>query len=268
MGVASDESAEMKAFGCHRTRVYMSDRGIPQRRIGRVLEELAGSPLPRRNRHRRTTIKSNGRVPTSGRKTNRLRMAQIQVGRDHLLRRAVSAFFVLGTVGVLFAACGGASPSGVASIGSSTSSTSPSSAPTGNSGAPISPTMAKAQLAYSVCMRGHGVPNYPDPNPGGGWSRSEFRTIDQNSSAYLAATKHCAYLDKSAGLTPWSKSQLAKHVAAALKVSACMRAHGISNFPEPNALGGFLFSPSISNEPGYAAAAKACGGPPAEGAGS
>ncbi|MGB9111299.1 MAG: hypothetical protein WCF24_01060 [Acidimicrobiales bacterium] len=122
--------------------------------------------------------------------------------------------------------------------------------------------MAKAQLAYSVCMRGHGVPNYPDPNPGGGWSRSEFRTIDQNSSAYVAATKHCAYLDKAAFGTPESKAQLARHIAAALKVSACMRAHGISNFPEPNALGGFLFPVSISNEPGYAAAAKACGGPP------
>lgn len=198
----------------------------------------------------------------SGQKTNYLRIARIQVGRHHVRGWAVSSAFGLGTIGLLLAACGGASPTGVASNRTSTSSTSPSGVSTGNSGAPISPAMAKAQLAYSVCMRGHGVSKYPDPNPGGGWSRSEFQTIDQSSSAYLDAKRHCAYLDKAAFGTPWSKSQLAKHVAAALKVTACMRAHGISNFPEPNALGGFTFSPSIDNEPGYAVATKVCGGPP------
>ena len=47
-----------------------------------------------------------------------------------------------------------------------------------------------------------------------------------------------------------------------LKISECMRAHGITNFPDPTATGAFSSPVSVAKVPGYAAAAKACNGPP------
>jgi hypothetical protein len=56
-----------------------------------------------------------------------------------------------------------------------------------------------------------------------------------------------------------------------LKLSACMRSHGLANFPEPNAQGGLQINSSSGlnpNSPQFQAAQKACasfapgGGPP------
>ncbi|MGB9112483.1 MAG: hypothetical protein WCF24_07130 [Acidimicrobiales bacterium] len=91
--------------------------------------------------------------------------------------------------------------------------------------------MARAQVAYSVCMRKHGVPNFPDPNAGGGYRGKPFP--DQNSSAYLHATKDCSYLAETAGMAPWTQAQWAAYDAMLLKITDCMRAHGIRNFPDP-----------------------------------
>lgn len=181
--------------------------------------------------------------------------------------RAVPTVFVLSLIGSLFAACGGASGPGVASAGSHVGTTSPSSAPAGNSGGPISPTMAKAQLAYSVCMQKHGMPSFPDPNAGGGYrGKPPWSTT---SSVYVHAAKDCSYLAKSAGMVPWTDAQWTAYDAQLLKISECMRAHGITNFPDPYGghKGGwpFTFPPSSSSPfsaPGYSAAAKACDGPP------
>jgi hypothetical protein len=46
-----------------------------------------------------------------------------------------------------------------------------------------------------------------------------------------------------------------------LKIAQCMRAHGVTNLPDPNANGAFT-QPVGNPSPWYAAAAKACGGPP------
>ena len=69
-------------------------------------------------------------------------------GRRGPRRAAVLA--VVAAVAVLATACGGAclrSSGGSASTGSAT---------------------YRADLAYAQCMRTHGVPNFPDPNPSGG----------------------------------------------------------------------------------------------------
>src|SRR5271155_1011136 len=62
--------------------------------------------------------------------------------------------------GVLaLAGCGGSSTSGVASV--ATPATAIAAAPGPAAGGS---TQAKGLLAYSSCMRSHGVPNFPDPS--------------------------------------------------------------------------------------------------------
>jgi hypothetical protein len=194
--------------------------------------------------------------------------------RRSAVRQVATPTLLLFFAGVTAAACGGAS-SGVASVGTSTATTAPSSA-AGSSGAPPSPKLQKAQLAYSVCIRAHGVANFPDPLTGGGYPDGYMRQIDPNGSAYDSATKECASLADAADMAPYTKAQMAAHIAAMLKIAECMRDHGIAGFPDPDAEGGFKApvggsSSSIDfSSSQYAAAAKACNGPPGapKGAGS
>jgi hypothetical protein len=184
--------------------------------------------------------------------------------------RPVAAIGVaLAAVAFLLAACGGGgSPSGVASLGSSTSSTSPSSSPAGNSGPPPSPALQKAQLAYSVCMRKNGVPAFPDPVSGGGYPGTDLRNLDQNSHAFVTATKDCSSLAKAAGMAPWTQAQWTAYDAMLLKITDCMRSHGITNFPDPKGgeKGGWNYpsTPLDTSSSLYAKAAKACNGPPGQ----
>jgi hypothetical protein len=48
-----------------------------------------------------------------------------------------------------------------------------------------------------------------------------------------------------------------------LRTARCMRAHGIVDFPDPTSQGGIALPELVAREPGYPAAAKVCGAPPA-----
>jgi hypothetical protein len=52
-----------------------------------------------------------------------------------------------------------------------------------------SPAYAQV-LAFAQCMRGHGVPNFPDP----GQSRQQGASVNPNSPHYLAAANACQHL--------------------------------------------------------------------------
>lgn len=170
----------------------------------------------------------------------------------------------------LAAACGARSGPGVASVGASSSVSSKTS--TSQAGAPAltsvpSLTLQKDQLAYTKCMRAHGVSNFPDPGSGGGYPGDYMRQIDATSPQFLIDTKDCRPLAGAAGMAPWTQSQWAAYDTMLLKISTCMHAHGIANFPDPKGgdKGGFgqPSGPIDSSSPQYVAAAKACHGPPA-----
>jgi len=56
--------------------------------------------------------------------------------------------------------------------------------------ADVKPRPSRArQLRQAECMRAHGVPNYPDPLPGGGFSIPS--TVDPQSPAFIAAANAC-----------------------------------------------------------------------------
>ena len=93
---------------------------------------------------------------------------------------------------------------------------------------------AGAALKFAACMRSHGVPNFPDPSGGGGgihFHLSAGSGITPFSPAFKAAQTSCRKLLPGGG--PGAQHPTAQDVAQTLKVSECMRRHGVSGFPDP-----------------------------------
>ena len=82
-------------------------------------------------------------------------------------------------------------------------------------------------------MRSSGVPNFPDPSADGGFRLSAG--TDPSSPAFQAAQAKCQKLLPGGGPPgPGSSTHpSAEAMAQMLKVSQCMRRHGIAGFPDP-----------------------------------
>ncbi|HXW47395.1 MAG TPA: hypothetical protein VEL03_21550 [Streptosporangiaceae bacterium] len=103
---------------------------------------------------------------------------------------------------LLTAACGGSSSAG--SGGSSAAGRSGSTA-AGSGGAVVRPAAGQKQLAYSQCMRKHGVPGVPSslpsiapgapPSSGPHWAKALAGGPDPNSPRFLAAQQACRSLE-------------------------------------------------------------------------
>jgi hypothetical protein len=162
------------------------------------------------------------------------------------LPRAASLTAVLVALGVLVTGCGGSSPTGgVASLGSHASSTSTTSSTaagsTGGSGSSASPE--SQAVAYSACVRAHGVPDFPDPKistHGNGVSVAiRVTPAITGNPQFKSAQQACNKLLPGGGpgegpnrqITPQEQSQY-------LKAAACIRTHGIPSFPDPTFSGG------------------------------
>lgn len=180
-----------------------------------------------------------------------------------------SGVVVLAALALALAGCGGSSSNpGVAHIG--TASTNASSASAG--GTPESgETSAAAQqqlVKFAQCMRTHGEPEFPEPTEGKLLVRGQNgHGPDPESAKFQAAEKKCAKY-RPARVAP-SPAQQAKAEESALKLSACMRSHGVPNFPDPEfhnsgstvriRIGGTGKGAGIDpNSPQFQAAQKAC----------
>lgn len=97
-------------------------------------------------------------------------------------------------------------------------------------------------LRLAACLRGHGVPDFPDPQSGGGFGIQQQlgggggisvdgHSLNVSAPAFQRAMQDCRrYMPQG---PPISGSQLARIKQSALKMSECMRAHGVPNFPDP-----------------------------------
>jgi hypothetical protein len=165
--------------------------------------------------------------------------------RQTRLRRAGLPAAALACLALLAAACSDGSPNSSAGAGSP--------APSGSSGA----------LAYSRCMRAHGIRAFPDPNAQGGinLNAGPGTGIDPSSPQYQAADQACkSLMPPQSPLTP---AQQAAMKAGNLRYAQCMRAHGISDFPDPNSQGQLQIkaqpgSDLDPNNPRYQSANTAC----------
>ena len=101
--------------------------------------------------------------------------------------RTKPAAVVLAGFALLAAACGGGSNGpGVAQIGSGSTTTVKVASQSSKKG---------AALAYSRCMRAHGIHDFPDPNSSGGLQiqSTPGGDLDPNSPQFTAAQKACEH---------------------------------------------------------------------------
>jgi hypothetical protein len=102
----------------------------------------------------------------------------------------------------------------------------------GSSGSSGATTGSKpgSGVAFAQCMRTHGVPNFPDPSGGGGIRIPDG--INPAAPSFRTAQAKCSNLLPGGG-PPRSGGDLARNKAEMLAVSRCMRAHGVTGFPDP-----------------------------------
>ena len=197
-------------------------------------------------------------------------------GRRPLIVAAVG----VAALALLAAGCGGGGGSpGVASVASPPTTATTATSTTQSGSGPAVKTLSPSgggqggqfQLSmnvgnatdgakYAACMRKHGVTNFPDPNSQGVITIHSGMGIDPGSPAYTSARSVCQKLLPNGGQpTP---AQIAQRQQQMLTFSACMRAHGIKDFPDPSnggiQLQGGPGSDLDPNNPTFQQAQQAC----------
>jgi len=176
------------------------------------------------------------------------------------LRRLLGAVALASAVTIAVGACSGSSRAAPkvagAGAGQGASASATTAAPAGNAAALWS--------AAAACMRQHGL-NVYDPTIDG-QGQPQFDPTSQSiirataPAAFAAVRQSCqAQLSAAAAATP-SKNQTVD-LAGRTKFAQCMRAHGVSNWPDPSPQGGdfSLHQTGIDpNAPAVTTAVSAC----------
>jgi hypothetical protein len=156
----------------------------------------------------------------------------------HRLRSVRAAAIVAAAAGLALLAAGCGSGSG-------------GSPAAGGSANPVAGSAGSAKLvAYSQCMRSHGIPDFPDPGSSGGISKQAIISAQSgvSNSQVQAASTACQHLiaGLSLGGQP-TQTITTQDQQDYLKAVACMHAHGIASFPEPTFPGGQVEFPNLAN---------------------
>ena len=144
-------------------------------------------------------------------------------------RPARTAAAIIATaVLALLAACGG----------------SPSSA--GSSGSPSAEGSASSPsaVAYSRCIRSHGVPNFPDPGSSGQIPKGSAQQFRVSTSQLQAAQTACQDQLPTTGSFQQQAQQcvlagdcppavVQRMLTSGRRFAACMRSHRVPNWPDP-----------------------------------
>ena len=144
--------------------------------------------------------------------------------------RVAAVITVMAAAALLAAACSG----------------SPSS--TGSGGSPNAGGSATSQLvAYTQCMRSHGVPDYPGPTSGGQMPKiTSGQQVGVSDSRLTVAQGACQKLWPYQAPT---QAQQRQQLTDDVKFAQCMRSHGLPNFPDPTNSDGYVeFVISVSRD--------------------
>jgi hypothetical protein len=156
------------------------------------------------------------------------------------IARTAAAVIAMAALALLAAACSGGGPSSAGSGGA------PHAA--GSSSSP-------SAVAYSACMRSHGVRNFPDPDPGSGGAipKADPQRLGVSTSQLRAAQQVCQHLIPNAGDTAEQQQELQcaqsgncsqavvqQWMSGLRTLARCLRNHGEPNWPDPiiTSLGG------------------------------
>lgn len=122
--------------------------------------------------------------------------------------RAVLALAVLGSLAVLAAGCGTSKRTQVA----------------------VAPQTGV--LAFSRCMRAHGVPSFPDPDGSGSLPKSQVAQLAAGAPQFVPAHRTCEHLLPNGGQPSPAQVQQAWNDMRAF--ARCMRSQGVSDWPDPS----------------------------------
>jgi len=136
----------------------------------------------------------------------------------------------------------GGSPASKGSSGSSSSAAGGSAA---GSGSPDSEA-----VAYSACVRAHGVPNFPDPKVTVNGAEVKVAVgINPSISGnphFKSAQQACRKLLHGGPGGEGSHQISTSEQAQYLKAAACIRSHGVPNFPDPTFSSGGVQLPKVA----------------------
>ena len=137
-------------------------------------------------------------------------------------RRPLVALVLVSSIALIGAGCGSNTAAG--SAGSSSSTGNAASASTD---AKTQPTKQEKAEKFAECVRAHGVPHFPDPDATGNFGNFG---VDVSEATFTAAVNACKALQPPGSL---SSHRSATQQSAALRFAACVRAHGVPDFPDP-----------------------------------
>jgi len=108
-------------------------------------------------------------------------------------------------------------------------------------------------------MRSHGVAAYPDPGGGGVIPKKTPQQLGVSPSEFQTAQSACIHLVPNGGQpTP---AQVQQYRSVMLIYARCIRAHGVSNMPDPDSRGHLDIGPGTDvdvNSPRLQAAYQVC----------
>jgi hypothetical protein len=128
-------------------------------------------------------------------------------------------------------------------------------------GRPSTAARPSSAVAYSTCLRSHGVPSFPDPDSSGHLPKIDAHRLGVSSNGLLAAQQACRPLLPDDGATVDAESvdqcmnsgecpqALVRQVLDEERQFArCMRSHAVPNWPDPSidSRGRPVFAISIS----------------------
>ena len=142
-------------------------------------------------------------------------------------RRPLMALVLAGLIALVGAGCGSNAATGSASSASSASNPG-GSANSASASTTHTQTLTKREKAvkFAECVRAHGVPHFPDPDATGNFNFG----VDVSAATFTAAVNACKALQPPGTL---SGHRSASQQSTALRFAACVRAHGVPDFPDP-----------------------------------
>jgi hypothetical protein len=148
-------------------------------------------------------------------------------------------------------------------VASLVTTTSPASRSAHRPQTPVAPAVSPQKetaidVAYAACMTAHGVPARAMPGGAGVGFIVRPGSAGPGSPQFTVAQRACKRLLPKGGLPAPTSAQNSAFIARMLKLSVCMRAHGVPNFPDPGPHG-LKIGPNIDpRSPQFQAAQKAC----------
>jgi hypothetical protein len=126
--------------------------------------------------------------------------------------------------------------------------------------APSSGSPAQQALAFSECMRRHGLANFPDPNGSGNFPASAKQIAFSDPHQFQEARTACSHLLPNNGNGP-TQAQWQQILSTMVQFAHCMRHHGRPNWPDPtyDTHGRPVFNIDVDpNSPQFTAEIHAC----------